>query len=868
MSLSSLIVQREIATIRQVEEALARQVLYGGDLVTNLLEVAKLDEPTLTLLLAESFGIQAATLGPLPDPTEKARALMPPELASSRAVVPLATEGSTLVVAVPEPLTPEVLDELIAAMGIGITQRIAPMLRIREALARTYGAPLERRLQRLLNRLANAQGPSVPPSLGATEQAPPLAETVPPARKSTLPMVPLVDPPQPVSSRTNVGFPAPAPLPGAPADVQKASLIEREAAIPARPPRRRRGPITPDAATKELDEAPDRDAILDLFFDYSRQYFDYSALFVVHGDIAEGRDAYGDGASRDRVTGIGVPLDLPSILAHARARRAPVQGALAEEGLDPVLLGDLQRKTRGEVLIVPIVVRTRTVALFYGDSGDLGVEAPSVKEVVAFAARVGQAFEKLIVRRKAQGVLTGQPMRPSSSRVRAEEPEAGALASASRPSRSPLAESIAPPPSPSLRMPVPHDVLTPLVPPLGAPPVIAQERRSAPPVDRASAPPPMTVAAVRRPTGRPIPREEPEPSAPPWQDTLTVAPVALAAPPSDTPAETIGESEYADAPPTPRPSESIAIAPHRPPSAHAGALSALPSVIVDVDQEFGAMVDRVLASGWDDAAEAELLRQGHHAMPAIMTRFPGPTTPDRSRAEEGTMRVAECGPLLRLVAGQRRVAVPFVLPLLADANVERRYWATLLLTELAYPETIDALVPRLFDPDPSVRRVARLAARAVGDVAPDALIDRLGKQFNDPAAPSSRRLEMVDALGELRERLAVPILVEALADADDEVIGAARRALMVITRQDFARDAKKWLAWWHVNAPRHRIEWLIDALMHDVPAVRRASGDELKAVTKEYFGYYDDLPKRERERAQQRYRDWWTTEGRQRFRRS
>ncbi len=232
------------------------------------------------------------------------------------------------------------------------------------------------------------------------------------------------------------------------------------------------------------------------------------------------------------------------------------------------------------------------------------------------------------------------------------------------------------------------------------------------------------------------------------------------------------------------------------------------------------------------------------------------------------MRVAECGPLLRLVAGQRRVAVPFVLPLLSDANVERRYWATLLLTELAYPEAIDALVPRLFDPDPSVRRVARLAARAVGDVAPDALMDRLGKHFNDPAAPSSRRLEMVDALGELRERLAVPILVEALADADDEVIGAARRALMVITRQDFARDAKKWLAWWHVNAPRHRIEWLIDALMHDVPAVRRASGDELKAVTKEYFGYYDDLPKRERERAQQRYRDWWTTEGRLRFRRS
>ena len=47
MSLSSLIVQREIATIREVEEALARQVLYGGDLVTNLLEVSRLEEQDL-----------------------------------------------------------------------------------------------------------------------------------------------------------------------------------------------------------------------------------------------------------------------------------------------------------------------------------------------------------------------------------------------------------------------------------------------------------------------------------------------------------------------------------------------------------------------------------------------------------------------------------------------------------------------------------------------------------------------------------------------------------------------------------------------------------------------------------------------------
>ena len=73
MSLSSLIVQREIATIREVEEALSRQVLYGGDLVTNLLEVVLAHESPLTHALAESFGMQPAQIGELPRTPEEAK---------------------------------------------------------------------------------------------------------------------------------------------------------------------------------------------------------------------------------------------------------------------------------------------------------------------------------------------------------------------------------------------------------------------------------------------------------------------------------------------------------------------------------------------------------------------------------------------------------------------------------------------------------------------------------------------------------------------------------------------------------------------------------------------------------------------------
>jgi hypothetical protein len=113
----------------------------------------------------------------------------------------------------------------------------------------------------------------------------------------------------------------------------------------------------------------------------------------------------------------------------------------------------------------------------------------------------------------------------------------------------------------------------------------------------------------------------------------------------------------------------------------------------------------------------------------------------------------------------------------------------------------------------------------------------------------------------------VPLLVSLLGDQDELVAQAAHLALVTVTRQDFGADARRWLTWWSAHGQRHRIEWLVDALMHEEARLRHAAGEELKTITKEYFGYYDDLPKRERERAQQRYRDWWATEGRQRFRR-
>ena len=318
--------------------------------------------------------------------------------------------------------------------------------------------------------------------------------------------------------------------------------------------------------------------------------------------------------------------------------------------------------------------------------------------------------------------------------------------------------------------------------------------------------------------------------------------------------------------PMPLSEQQISVPAHRPPSSRSDHSRILPSVIVDVSSEYVALVDRVL-SGPDDEAETTLLRAGAYAMPAIMAKFPGPIALEPERLVSGRLpRVADCGPVIRLIASQRRTALPFVLSHVEGGDVDARFWATYLLTELVYPDAIDAAIARNFDEDARVRRAARAACRALAEANPQPVVERLGEIANTQSI--GRRVHAIEALGETREPLAVPVLLPLLEEQNEHVTKAARAALVTISQQDFGRDTARWVEWWRDNRHRHRLEWLIDSLMHEQRALRGSASDELRTITKEYFAYYDDLPKRERERAQARYREWWENIGRIRFSRA
>jgi HEAT repeat protein len=284
---------------------------------------------------------------------------------------------------------------------------------------------------------------------------------------------------------------------------------------------------------------------------------------------------------------------------------------------------------------------------------------------------------------------------------------------------------------------------------------------------------------------------------------------------------------------------------------------------VDVAKDCQALVARVL-EGDREAADL-LVAMGEPAIASVASRLPGPVSAG-SQAQLGDQRASQCGLMLEVLARIGRPSVPFIAVRAADSDPQVRTWATRLLGELPSPEAVRSVVPRLSDKNSEVRHAALAAARML--LAHSDTQDRLSvelEQLVSSALSKVHRLAGVRALLELRHAAAVPVLLPLVVDEDEEIAEAAHNALVGVTRQDHGRREDQWRTWWEAHRSRHRIEWLIDGLMHESGEIRREAGDELKSLTREYFGYYDDLPPAERAEAQDRYREWWEDRGKAKF---
>jgi len=279
------------------------------------------------------------------------------------------------------------------------------------------------------------------------------------------------------------------------------------------------------------------------------------------------------------------------------------------------------------------------------------------------------------------------------------------------------------------------------------------------------------------------------------------------------------------------------------------------------DRDIEQLVDRLCEGNLK--AVQDLARIGAPSVPNLMARFPGPVISERAGP---TSRASECGPLLQALAAIGTPAMPDITKSSEDQDARVRRWATLLLGELPGPEACRAVVQRLADEVPRVHQAALDAARLLlSSSAANLFRKTLFEVAEAEETPLILRLRTLEHVAKLRDSASVPRLIAFLGMDTEPIVHKALWALTVVARQDFGRDAQSWWDWWHAHQSQHRCQWLIEALDHRDPRLRKAAADELQTETGADFAYAENLPQPERVKVQERYREWWDTVGARRF---
>ncbi|MCY1014908.1 hypothetical protein [Pyxidicoccus sp. MSG2] len=179
--LGALLVRKGLITQSQLDEALKAQLIYGGRLGTNLVELDIIDIDTLAMVLGEQSRYPIAQEADFAAVTDATLALLSAALAEKHQAFPLGQEGRRLKVAMVNPMELRDTDALSFATGLRIVPYVAPELRVFHFQAQRYDLKRESRYIRLEPTRRPAQAQSGATQAPASAQQRVSAASLPPA---------------------------------------------------------------------------------------------------------------------------------------------------------------------------------------------------------------------------------------------------------------------------------------------------------------------------------------------------------------------------------------------------------------------------------------------------------------------------------------------------------------------------------------------------------------------------------------------------------------------------------------------------------------------------------------------------------------
>ncbi len=854
-----------------MEQILQRQVIYGGDLATNILEMNLVDEVVLSKYFGRVVRLPVFPSEYLLSTNPSIIEMLPWKVANERHVIPVRIKDDVVTVVASGPVPRGTLDELSRLLEMKIEPNLVLEFRLAMALNRFYGIPLPARLAAIQAKLAPEFVPDQPPLVPEPpDDSSPIASASSEAQATPEAAVDEAEgwgavtcqePVLVVESRNESLRPDESTkkfITGSQESTRRVvelghtfdttrqtRKLRKEKPVSA-PPQ-----ISFSRATELLEVAKGRDEILDILFSFASQAFEFTALMLVHGEIAEGRTQVFRGKEPQPAGHVRVPLDQDGMFQNVFETQGFHLGPAGVTQTDLDVLSSLRRDAPKSCAVIPIFLRGRVILMLYGDSGQRGVRANRITRIADFGRAVGQAFERILLKQKYsqyEKTRTSDEGKVQAVSVKVEPRKkdfsgwASSTSTADIKSEPDKSEPEKSEPDKAVVMIMPAKIIsTPAEPMVPTP--LAERTTEAPlgASDIASDPATPDPDLVKRVE---------------VIDSRDVVSTGLASE-DHTRFEEPKKVLDVEGIPIEQPKRVVDVE---------NLSSSLPqSVQVDMREEVDRLVERVLSLGpFDDVAAGLLVGIGDDALRILVQHFPGPLNFDRYQGTSKLRLVGQHGPLLRTMLMFGRSTMAHLLPLLDSLDSEVRFYTVFLLTEISMPEALPGLAKRIFDNDRQIRALSIDVMKGLASF-PEyrwSVVDVASVLTSSTSTLEKKRLA-AEALGELRDPVSIPSLSEMLGSVDGVLAERCQRSLVQITFTDFGFSERRWLSWWQSNKRKHRIEWAVGALNHRVEEIRRAALEDLhKMVDGAVEWPREPLDHKQRRELKRRCLQWWEREGR------
>ncbi len=381
-----------------LRQARDTQSLLGGRLDTVLLDLGVLGENALLHALGRFrstrtvSSYQLARISP-----EVARAISS-RVAIRLEVVPFRREGRILSVATLNPSDLLVEDELAQLTDCMVASFVALEVRLYEAMARLYGVQPSIRVQSVLERLEHAvrvEAPSHQDRASAGPRAVEEPSTTTPAR------------PSPRSSVAELDADRHQVLEITREELRQFPSLAGEAQgdfrLHGEPPNRTGGPSTDELLARAgdaLEHAERRDDVSDAVLTFCAPVLARRLLLAVRGDTIVGWRGSGEGVRSTAVEAIAIPAAEASVFTGLLQGAGLWLGPLPRTPANDLLARALGGASPAPCIVLPLVVRGKTVAFLYGDNAGRSLAQVPIPHLKRLLAKAGLALQIFLLRSK------------------------------------------------------------------------------------------------------------------------------------------------------------------------------------------------------------------------------------------------------------------------------------------------------------------------------------------------------------------------------------------------------------------------------------------------------------------------------------